>query len=87
VLSDRIAIMRQGHIAQFGTPDEVYERPNSPFVANFLGESNFINVRKRELCGQNVRLSCVADDQQELIARQADGQAQVAGCKSICLTL
>ena len=43
-LSDRVAIMRQGRIAQLGTPDEVYERPASPFVASFLGESNFVPV-------------------------------------------
>lgn len=43
-LSDRIAIMSQGRITQLGTPDHVYERPVSPFVASFLGESNFIPV-------------------------------------------
>jgi putative spermidine/putrescine transport system ATP-binding protein len=40
-LSDRIAVMRAGRIEQFGTPTEIYERPVSRFVANFIGTSNF----------------------------------------------
>jgi len=43
-LSDRVAIMTDGRIEQLGSPDEVYEAPASPFVASFLGESNFIPV-------------------------------------------
>jgi ABC-type Fe3+/spermidine/putrescine transport system ATPase subunit len=45
-MSDRLAIMREGRIAQLGPPDEVYARPASPFAARFLGESNFIPVRR-----------------------------------------
>ena len=36
-MSDRIAIMRAGEIAMIGTPDEIYEKPNSVFVADFIG--------------------------------------------------
>ena len=41
-MSDRIAVMRDGRIEQIGTPRELYERPASEFVANFIGESNFL---------------------------------------------
>ncbi len=41
-LADSIAIMRHGKIEQVGTPAELYRRPNSRFVAGFIGESNFI---------------------------------------------
>lgn len=41
-MSDRIAVMGQGRIIQIGTPEEVYERPNSRFVAQFMGHSNFL---------------------------------------------
>lgn len=44
-MSDRIAIMRAGEISMMGTPDEIYEKPNSVFVADFIGESNLIPVR------------------------------------------
>lgn len=39
-LSDRIAVMNHGRVEQLGTPEELYERPLTPFVAQFLGESN-----------------------------------------------
>ncbi|WP_312861673.1 ABC transporter ATP-binding protein [Segnochrobactrum spirostomi] len=39
-MSDRIAIVDGGHIIQAGRPDELYERPRTRFVANFLGTSN-----------------------------------------------
>ncbi|MFX1498994.1 MAG: ABC transporter ATP-binding protein [Promethearchaeota archaeon] len=41
-IADKIIIMRNGKILQMGTPYELYESPNSIFVANFLGETNFL---------------------------------------------
>ena len=40
-MSDRIAIMLDGHIEQLGDPETVYERPVSAFVAGFIGRNNF----------------------------------------------
>jgi putative spermidine/putrescine transport system ATP-binding protein len=42
-MSDRIAVFNRGRIEQVGTPAEVYERPNSAFVAGFVGVSNLIS--------------------------------------------
>ncbi|MEM9221417.1 MAG: ABC transporter ATP-binding protein [Pseudomonadota bacterium] len=42
-MSDRIAVMRDGHIAQLGTPREIYERPENLFVAAFIGESSLLS--------------------------------------------
>ncbi|MGI5451605.1 ABC transporter ATP-binding protein [Streptomyces sp. CA-249302] len=42
VLSDRIAVMRDGRIDQFDTPQELFERPRTLFVADFLGAANFL---------------------------------------------
>jgi putative spermidine/putrescine transport system ATP-binding protein len=39
-ISDRVAVMRLGRIKQIGTPGEIYHRPRSDFVANFIGVSN-----------------------------------------------
>ncbi len=61
-MSDRIAIMSQGRIAQLGTPDEVYERPTSPFVASFLGESNFIPVKPVSVNGRTAEVVCDSDE-------------------------
>ena len=41
-IADKIIIMRNGKILQMGSPYELYENPNSIFVANFLGETNFL---------------------------------------------
>ncbi len=41
-LSDRVAIMSRGHLEQVGTPEEIYEHPQSRFVAEFIGLSNFL---------------------------------------------
>ncbi|MER5211855.1 ABC transporter ATP-binding protein [Streptomyces sp. NPDC002838] len=42
VLSDRIAVMKDGGIEQFDTPRGLFERPRTPFVADFLGAANFL---------------------------------------------
>ncbi len=39
-MCDRVVVMRNGHVEQFGTPTEVYERPATAFVANFVGRTN-----------------------------------------------
>src|SRR5260370_2029368 len=44
-MSDRIALMNRGRIAQLGTAEDLYERPASHFVANFIGESNLLEGR------------------------------------------
>jgi spermidine/putrescine ABC transporter ATP-binding subunit len=41
-LSDRIAVMSNGQVEQIGTPKEIYSRPASPFVAQFIGKANFL---------------------------------------------
>jgi spermidine/putrescine transport system ATP-binding protein len=41
-MSDRIAVMNQGHVLQVGAPGEIYERPAERFVADFIGETNFL---------------------------------------------
>ena len=43
-LADRIAVIDAGRIAQLGTPDEVFHRPSSPFVAGFMGADNAVDV-------------------------------------------
>jgi ABC-type Fe3+/spermidine/putrescine transport system ATPase subunit len=50
-LSDRVAIMNRGRIQQVGTPEEIYEHPQSKFVADFIGLSAFIPVRVKKVEG------------------------------------
>jgi spermidine/putrescine transport system ATP-binding protein len=44
-MADRIAVMNDGRVEQIGTAEEIYRRPASRFVADFIGESNFADVR------------------------------------------
>ena len=42
-MSDRMAVMRDGDIVQVGTPEEIYEDPKNSFVADFIGDANFVD--------------------------------------------
>ena len=55
-ISDRIAVMNQGNIMQIGRPEEIYRKPANPFVANFIGVSNFIDCT---LDGQDPKAATV----------------------------
>jgi sulfate/thiosulfate transport system ATP-binding protein len=44
-VSDRVVVMNQGRIEQVGSPDDIYERPASPFVTQFLGDVNLFHGR------------------------------------------
>lgn len=55
-LSDRIAIMNAGEIVQLDTGKNIYEHPNSSFIADFIGESNFIPVDVVDQKGDKVIL-------------------------------
>src|SRR3970282_2002136 len=59
-MSDRIAVMSKGHVLQVGTPVEIYERPNCRFVADFIGETNFLSGEIKTL--ENNRASVYIPD-------------------------
>ena len=46
-LSDRLAVMNDGRIEQVGTPEEIYREPATPFVADFIGDTNLLPGRAR----------------------------------------
>ena len=51
VMSDRIAVMHEGRVAQVGTPAAIYETPRTAFVADFIGEANFFSGTVRDVVG------------------------------------
>lgn len=53
-LADRVAIMRDGKIAQIGTPREIYNFPANSFVADFIGETNFLEGKLKTEAGGEV---------------------------------
>ncbi len=60
-LSDRIIIMRSGVVEQVGSPQEIYYHPVNEFVADFIGEANFLKGRLEALEGGSARIR-VAND-------------------------
>jgi spermidine/putrescine ABC transporter ATP-binding subunit len=55
-MSDRVAVMHAGRVEQVGTPAEVYEAPATPFVASFLGASNFWTAEVRAVSGEGIEV-------------------------------
>ncbi len=60
-ISDRIAVMKKGRILQIGTPYELYMHPQQIFVANFIGESNFLEGRVMNLEDNTVSVGLRGD--------------------------
>lgn len=57
-IADRIAVFSQGRIQQVGTPLEVYKRPCNRFVADFIGESNFLEGTVRTVAAGQAIVDC-----------------------------
>jgi ABC-type Fe3+/spermidine/putrescine transport system ATPase subunit len=53
-LSDRVAVMRDGRVLQLGSPRELYERPRTRFVADFVGTNNLVSGTVLETLGDTV---------------------------------
>jgi len=75
-LSDRIGVMNHGRLAQVGTPEELYERPQNRFVASFIGDANFLPGR---VVGCASDGACVVDVPGVAEFTVADGRALAAG--------
>lgn len=68
-MSDRIAVMKHGEVLQVATPQEIYERPNSRYVADFIGETNFLDGR---LTDQNGVAQVMIDEVLPILAAPSD---------------
>ena len=69
-MSDRIAVMSDGRVEQIGTPEEIYHRPATPFVAGFIGEANLLPGTVEPHAGE----------------RRRDGRAAPAGTVAVAAT-
>ncbi|NDG48003.1 MAG: ABC transporter ATP-binding protein [Rhodospirillales bacterium] len=95
IMSDRIAVMNAGLIQQVGTPAEVYDRPVSRFVANFIGESNLLEATAAgglaEVPGFGGLSLPVPDGPATLLLRpealRLEAQAQSAPCQAQAVVL
>ena len=74
-LSDRIAVMDKGEVKQTGSPGEIYEFPNSRFVANFIGAISSFEAKVMARSASELRLSVPALGG-EVLARAVPGLAE-----------
>lgn len=58
-ISDQIIIMSKGKVEQIGTPREIYYRPVNKFVADFIGEANFLDAKIDETNGETAKITVV----------------------------
>lgn len=56
-MSDRIAVMNRGNLEQVGTPEEIYNHPETKFVADFIGESNIIEGYIEEMSEDSIEVT------------------------------
>ncbi|WP_435258999.1 ABC transporter ATP-binding protein [Thioclava sp. FR2] len=90
VMSDRIAVMFEGEIAQLDDPETLYRRPNSKKVADFIGTMNFIPCTVVSEDGGKVKVDAKGLGTVELEADQCPpgkGEAPVVGLRPETLTL
>lgn len=59
-MSDRIAVMNAGRIHQIGSPRDIYDHPESRFVANFIGDSNFLTAKLGTIKGNTAEVELFA---------------------------
>jgi putative spermidine/putrescine transport system ATP-binding protein len=79
VMADRIVIMNGGEIAQAGSPQEVYNKPNSDFVAAFMGAENVVEINVN-VFGNSIGISEGRNNRKAVIDR---GDRRLSSCKAI----
>jgi multiple sugar transport system ATP-binding protein len=76
-MADHIAIMNQGRVEQIGTPQEIYDRPSSMFVADFIGAPpmSFLGVQAAPQRGdRSIKIDGVAVEMPEVFEDRAEGK-------------
>jgi spermidine/putrescine transport system ATP-binding protein len=81
-LSDRICVMRAGQIVQVGTPQELYDRPKTRYVADFVGTSNFFEGRVEAVNGDQASIALSDGRTYEATSVGAVGPGE-EGCMSV----
>jgi putative spermidine/putrescine transport system ATP-binding protein len=90
-LADRIAVMRDGHIEQVGTPEELYDKPSSSFVAGFIGKVNWlqcvvVSMSPLVVECEGIQFELANDDSQRIDLERGDRCGVVVRPESIRVT-
>jgi spermidine/putrescine transport system ATP-binding protein len=79
-MSDRICVMSKGKALQIGSPIEIYERPNCQFVADFIGETNFLHGKVSDVQGD---YATVMVEDRPFVGRKVEGAAITRGMDAV----
>ena len=83
-VADRIAVLKSGRLAQVGTPDELYHRPHTSFVADFIGQTNLIPGK---LTGRDERHCVVETVVGNVTASLANAPAGISGGAEVLVSI
>ena len=81
VISDRIAVMDSGNVVQLGKPKEIYEKPATKFVADFIGTTNFIAGEILRVSADNHTAVMRTEFNRELVCQTSDIEATAPNVK------
>ncbi len=76
-MSDRLAVMNKGRILQLGSPHDIYHAPKERFVADFIGETNFLSLQVISVQGRSAELALPGG--RTILARIAEGLVPAEG--------
>jgi spermidine/putrescine ABC transporter ATP-binding subunit len=85
-MSDRLAVMRDGRIEQLGTPRQVYDEPATAFVAGFIGASNVLVGRARDVAGRSIQID-VPDPERIVVLAPGQVASSVAPGAELSFTV
>ena len=77
-MADRVAVFAEGKLQQVGSPEEIYRRPRSRFVADFVGSSNLLPPDRVTALGQSARWASLRPEDIEIVAA-GDASARLTG--------
>jgi ABC-type Fe3+/spermidine/putrescine transport system ATPase subunit len=86
-VSDRIAVMRAGRVEQIATPRAIYEQPETPFVASFVGTTNLLNGAIKSRNGDEAEVAFAGTTMRTNNARGSVGDAVVVSLRPETLRL
>jgi ABC-type Fe3+/spermidine/putrescine transport system ATPase subunit len=86
VISDSVIVMNRGKILQYATPDEIYNRPSSQFVASFIGRSVLIDGEVLRADGEDCWVMVPEFNRATLVCRRHQSAVAGAGCQLVIRT-
>ncbi|MEX0991516.1 MAG: ABC transporter ATP-binding protein [Actinomycetota bacterium] len=75
-MSDRIAVMRGGRVEQIGVPEDIYENPNTEFVAQFLGASNLLDGKVKDVAGDTATVTLAGGEEVRMPSARLNGDSK-----------